>query len=318
MKSCWKRRDFIASGLAGAAGSIALGNNWASAGKRTKKLPIRTICVFSKHLQWLDWKEMAITARRIGFDGIDLTLRPGGHVEPDNVEQALPEAIRTIRGEGLLVPMVTSAITDPELSLTRRILETAAGQGVRYYRMGYYRYSDSEAIPSTLESIRRKTEKLARLNESIGIQGSYQNHAGNGYFGSSLWDLWLVLRDLSPQWIGSQFDLRHAVTESSLSWRTGLRILQHHLHSLAVKDSRWVSSEDHETWTEHCELGHGYADFTDIGDYLNSPVFSGMASMHFEYPLGGAEHGSRNLDLSPEVVKAAMRRDLSYLRSLAG
>ena len=41
--------------------------------------------VFSKHLQWLDYENMAKTASENGFDGVDLTVRPKGHVLPEKV-----------------------------------------------------------------------------------------------------------------------------------------------------------------------------------------------------------------------------------------
>src|SRR6204780_2192531 len=59
------------------------------------------ICVFSKHLQWTDVAEAAAIARDIGFDGVDLTVRPGGHVLPERVEADLPAAVEVVRGAGL-------------------------------------------------------------------------------------------------------------------------------------------------------------------------------------------------------------------------
>lgn len=35
------------------------------------------ICIFSKHLQRLNYNDMASLAAEIGFEGIDLTIRPG-------------------------------------------------------------------------------------------------------------------------------------------------------------------------------------------------------------------------------------------------
>ncbi|HUV12018.1 MAG TPA: sugar phosphate isomerase/epimerase, partial [Acidobacteriota bacterium] len=40
--------------------------------------PRFTLCVFSKHLQWLDFKGVGEFAAKVGFDGVDLTVRPGG------------------------------------------------------------------------------------------------------------------------------------------------------------------------------------------------------------------------------------------------
>ncbi len=50
-------------------------------------------CIFSKHLQWLDYESMAGAAARLGFDGIDLTIRPGGHVPPEQAEEKLPRVV---------------------------------------------------------------------------------------------------------------------------------------------------------------------------------------------------------------------------------
>jgi L-ribulose-5-phosphate 3-epimerase len=62
--------------LVGAAASSTLHALALDGGEKLK------ICVFSKHLQWTDVKEAAAIARDIGFDGVDLTVRPGGHVLP--------------------------------------------------------------------------------------------------------------------------------------------------------------------------------------------------------------------------------------------
>ena len=43
--------------------------------------------------------------------------------------------------------------------------------------------------------------------------------------------------------------------------------------------------------------------------------FNGPLQLHFEYPLGGANGGSRNLTIPREQVLAAMKKDLSAVRS---
>ncbi len=46
-----------------------------------------SISIFSKHLQFLDCSSAAATAAEMGFAGLDLTVRPGGHVEPATVKK---------------------------------------------------------------------------------------------------------------------------------------------------------------------------------------------------------------------------------------
>ena len=48
------------------------------------------INIFSKHLQFLGYTDMAEAAAEMGFDGVDVSVRPNGHVLPEKVETDLP------------------------------------------------------------------------------------------------------------------------------------------------------------------------------------------------------------------------------------
>src|SRR5690606_18908867 len=84
----------------------------------------REVHIFSKHLQWLDYKNMADFAAECGFDGVDLTVRSGGHVEPANVARDLPLAVRAVQRTGKKVRMITTAIKEDVETHTKAILET--------------------------------------------------------------------------------------------------------------------------------------------------------------------------------------------------
>src|SRR6266478_3869798 len=92
------------------------------------------VSVFSKHLQFLQGEDLAKAAAEMGFDGIDITLRKGGHIEPDRVRQDLPPLVGIIRKHGLDVPMVTTDIVDPDTPHTEDMLKTMAELGIRHYR----------------------------------------------------------------------------------------------------------------------------------------------------------------------------------------
>src|SRR6184192_1209308 len=68
-------------------------------------------CFFSKHLPNLNYDDLGKAVSGAGFDGVDLTVRPGGHVLPERVAQDLPRAVETIRSHGLEVPMITTELT---------------------------------------------------------------------------------------------------------------------------------------------------------------------------------------------------------------
>ena len=79
------------------------------------------LVMFSKMLQEFTVAEAARRIKGLGFDGVDLTVRPKGHVEPENVGMALPEAVKAIRDQGLTVPMISTAIFSSRSRLWRWI-----------------------------------------------------------------------------------------------------------------------------------------------------------------------------------------------------
>jgi len=280
----------------------------ATEGKQASK-----ICIFSKHLQWLDYQEMARTAREIGFDGIDLTVRPGGHVEPERVREDLPRAVHAAKVEALDVPTITTAITDPDDALTESILATASQAGIRFYRMGYYEYQDSKGIQQTLDEAKPMLRDLVEMNEHYKIAGTYQNHSGPRYVGACIWDLYYLLKDLDPRWIGSQFDIRHATVEGGTVWPTHFRLIREYINTLVAKDFRWAQIKG--AWQpENCPLGEGMVDFPRYFKMLKQAGITSLTCLHLEYPLGGAESGERRLTDDKQQVIDAMRKDLQFLR----
>lgn len=286
---------------------------WVPVGLQANSFP-RRIHVFSKHLQWLDYEAMAETAAGIGFDGVDITVRPKGHVLPENVERDLPRAVRAVREAGLVADRITTAITDPADPLTTRILETAANLGIRIYRMGWLKYDRERPLPPQIDDLRGRMEQLADLNQRTGIHGAYQNHTGTGV-GAPVWDAWLLVRNLDPRWLGIRFDIRHATVEGGESWELGLQLVAPHIRSLDVKDFAWARQDG--TWKiVDVPLGQGAVNFDRYLALLEKWQVQGDMTMHFEYPLGGADKGQFELKVDPSTVINAMTRDLALMRSM--
>src|ERR1035438_659223 len=131
------------------------------------------ICIFSKHLQWADWDEMAELAARIGFDGVDLTVRDGGHVQPERVQADLPKAVEIIHRAGLATPMITAGIVDADSPYAESILATAAGLGIRRYRWGGFKYSYGRSIPEQLDALKPRGNRLAEVYRKHQVAAMY-------------------------------------------------------------------------------------------------------------------------------------------------
>ncbi len=59
------------------------------------------LCLFSKHLPELAWGDLGRAVKDCGFDGVDLTVRGGGHVLPERAVDDLPRALDAIRAQGV-------------------------------------------------------------------------------------------------------------------------------------------------------------------------------------------------------------------------
>ena len=308
------RREFVARATLAGISVGALGAVPRLAGalarERSQDQPV---AVFSKHLQWLPFADVGPVIAESGFRAVDLTVRPGGHVLPERVEDDLPRAVETLRRSGLTVPMITTAITDASDPLTRRVLATARKLGVSHYRMGYWTYPAGVAPLKALREMKPRVAALAALNRELGIRGGYQNHAGTRV-GGSVWDLAVLLEGTDPEGLGVQYDIRHATAEGGESWPVALRTIAPHIDTIAVKDFHWARRSDGRWAIHDVPLGEGMVSFPSYLRQLLALRSLPPVTVHFEYePLemaggGGAERRRQTVE--------GMRRDLARFRQL--
>jgi len=307
VRSELSRRELIA--LAAAAPALAAERSPRPA-RRSAPLELQPVAFFSKHLQFLDYPALAETVAEAGFDGIDLTVRPGGHVEPAHAEDDLPRAAEAARRAGLAIPMMTTAITSAEDEHAAAVLRAAARSGVGHYRMGYVRYDETSGVAATIDTLVPRWRELAALNERLGIRGGYQNHSGTNV-GAAVWDLWRLLERVASPWLGCQYDVRHAVVEGAHSWVRALDAIAPFVHTLAVKDFTWSRSGG--SWrAEHVPLGEGVVDLGEWSRRLRAEGVSAPISVHYEY-LEPDE--SAPVAVRRKRALEVLRRDLLRLRS---
>ena len=269
------------------------------------------ICIFSKHLHWLNFKEVGEFTKQLGYDGVDLTVRKGGHVPPEKVEELLPKAVEEIKSAGVDVPMMATNINDADDPLTEKILKTASECGIRYYRMAYYRYDPKLEIIENLDIFRKKAEKLSELNAKYNIHGAYQNHAGH-YVGASVWDLWYLINDLDPRYIGSQFDPRHAIVEGGLSWPVDMKLINNFISCSVMKDFVW---EKKDKWiVKNVPLGEGMVDFEKFFLLYKKFELSGPLSLHIEYPMFPGPEEQYSLNEKNEIATKIFKKELAFLK----
>lgn len=266
------RRQFAFTAAAAAA-TPAL-----AAGKRP------TLCLFSKHAAQLNYKDLGKYCRETGFEGVDLTVRPAGHVVPEKVSQDLPVAYNELRSAGLEVPMITTGLTDPKAPEATATLAAASKLKIPFWKIGYYRYDNPINIDAKIASTQLALNGFTALSKQHNICAGFHNHSGN-YVGAPMWDTRQMLANLDPTAIGYYFDPAHATLEGGLwTWNASLELALPRLKMMAVKDFYWEKVKG--KWAmKWCPLGEGMVDWPKVLARLAKAGWSGPLTLHVEYQV---------------------------------
>ena len=265
------------------------------------------LCFFSKHRPRMNSRELGRTLKAMGFDGVDLTVRPGGHVDPKRVGNDLPVFVDAIRHEGLAVPMITTELTSDVDPVAQPTLETAARLKIPFYKAGYYRYKFAD-VRKELEAAGQQLRGLADLSRRYGMRLGYHNHAG--YIGGPVWDFAPFIERLDAATVGYYFDVRHAVVEGGDGgWRTALDLVSPRLSMISLKDFFWEKSGG--SWRQQdCPIGEGMVDWKRYFAMLAKAGFHGPVSLHIEYDIAGDTPAAQE-----KHTLAAAERDFAFVKA---
>ena len=270
--------------------------------------------MFIKHLQTLPLPEAGRAIRGLGFEGVDLTVRPEGSVAPERVRDALPEAIRILHDWGLSVPLVTTAITSANDPHARDILETAAAAGIREAKLGYVPVKQFGTFQATLEQFNRELDGLEKLAKSTGVRVNLHLHSGM-YLTSLSAAVWWLIKDRDPAAVGAYVDPGHMFVEGGRDgWRLGLDLLHARIALVALKDLYWEQVPDEKLgkarWvTKIAPFDRGAVPWPDVFDILKQARFDGWISVHSEYQ---GSHSWRDMDVAGVIEQT--RSDMAYLQ----
>lgn len=316
MRNPVSRREFLQVSSASAiAGGVAFSSKPAAA--PAARGPFRgTLCLFSKPVPQLHWRELAASVKSAGFGGIDLTVRPGGHVLPERAAEDLPRAVEAIRAEGLEVPMITTELVTVDDPTAIPIIRTASRLSIPLLKPGYYHYRFINVLRE-LKQAGDKFRALVGLAQHYGIQVGFHNHSG--YVGAPVWDIMRVMDTLDPKWAGYYFDLLHATAEGGVAgWKIDANLVMPRMKIMSAKDFYWKKTGEHTWRLESCPLGEGMCHWTAFLKTVAQANYHGPITLHMEYSIPGVS-GNQGIALSrakvPQVMAAA-KRDLDLLKSL--
>jgi L-ribulose-5-phosphate 3-epimerase len=305
------RREFISKvAAAGAALPFTSAVGSYLPGSEDKKYPVR---LFSKPIDSYDFGFMCECLVKSGIAGFDLTVRPGGKVEPGAIETALPKLVELASKFNLVADMMVTGILSADDPFTERVLKTASAAGIKYYRLGWFDYDLKMGVWESLQKYRAVISRITEVNKKYKIHGGYQNHIGTRV-GGPVWDLHELLRDLPPEFIGSQYDVRHAMVEGASTWILGMRLIAGHIRTLAIKDFTWEKVKG-KLQAVTVPLGEGMVDWDLYFKTVKELNIAAPLTLHIEYPLLGTGEDKLALTQQQEIIVRKLKKDMDYLNS---
>jgi sugar phosphate isomerase/epimerase len=235
---------------------------------------------FTKFLQSLDVAALAGFCKEVGLDGVDLAVRPGYPIHPDNAGQELPKAAKLFADQGLVIGLVTAPTnwTDPDKPEVRLVFEACGKAGIAAIKIGYFAYK--APFETVLKDARAKLAGFARLAAGTGVKACYHTHSGN-YLGSNAAGLRLLLHDFDPHHVGAFLDTGHTAVGGA-PIRLELDMVRSWLSLVAIKDMAW--SKTRSGWQHQVvPAGEGIVHWDELALGLKECRFNGTISLHGEY-----------------------------------
>ncbi|MGP8204573.1 MAG: sugar phosphate isomerase/epimerase family protein [Acidimicrobiales bacterium] len=142
---------------------------------------------------------LAKTVSGIGFDGIELPVRPGFPVTPTNVTSELPEWLHAFSDAGLAIVSVAGN-PDP------RLVDACAAANVPLIRV--MAPLEGQDYQAAIERLEQRFMSWVPLCEEAGVRIAVQQH--HGRFISTVAGLTAFLAKLPAEWVGAAWDPGHS------------------------------------------------------------------------------------------------------------
>ncbi len=258
------------------------------------------VALFVKPWKALALPELAAHVRALGFDLIELPVRPEFPVEPESIETDLPAAVKTLADHGLRVLNITAANSlDDE-----RLYSACAEAGIAMNRVMFWQ-RDLDYWAAEAEA-RRQLDAALPFCERYGLQIGIQNHSGR-FVPVNEMGMYRLVKDYDPRYVAAVWDPAHNALEGMDS-DAALDILAPHLCVVNLKNAFWRRVSGPEAaaaqWKIYWTSGaQGRASWQRVLSKLKAIAYRGPICFSAEYS-------------DEERVDELIVKDLAFARGL--
>ena len=280
------------------------------------------IILNSKFFGSLSVDKLGLKVIELGYDGIDVNVREGHPVNPDNAVVELKSAVGRWREMGLSCPLATAPVdmVDPDSPDAARLYEACAEGGVPRLKLGFWKFTAGDDYWDEVVRARGALEGFARFSERTGVQTCYQVHSGAN-LGSNCAGLMHLIQDFDPRLVGAYPDTGHMALDGE-DWDMGFSMVAEHLSIVGAKDAHHAPREAGALpryTPKFVKLGDGSVDWERCVGALRRVGFDGPISVHTEYDFD--ESVIRQVgyaDSTPPNLEEWAAEDAAFLRRALG
>ena len=239
----------------------------------------------------------------LGFDAIELPVRPGFQVEPVNVARGLPDAARIMSERGVRITSVAGPTDEPTIA-------ACADAGVPVIRV-MVRIGD-EGYLATEDETRSEYDALVPLLDRYGVTVGVQNHCGR--YVCNAMGLRHLIEGYDPRHIAAVWDAAHCALNGEPP-ELAIDIVWSHLCMVNLKNAYWRRKTGPEAedvqWEPYFTTGpQGLASWPRVAAELVRRNWSGVICLTAEY----SDHDATDRLIAQDI---AFARSLFYLFNAA-
>lgn len=232
--------------------------------------------VFTKPWRTLPLRELASKVSKFGFEGIELPVRPGFQVEPENAKRDLPAASMLMADFGLKILSVAGSTDESTIA-------ACAAAGVPLLRTMIA--IGPEGYLASVAATQRMFDGLLPALERYGVTLGVQNHCGR--YVQNAMGLKHLLEPYNPKHIAAVWDAAHNALHGEEP-ELALDIIWEQLALVNLKNAFWqrVNGPEAESgvWQPYWTSGpHGLASWPRVIAELKRRAYQGVVCLTAEY-----------------------------------
>jgi sugar phosphate isomerase/epimerase len=258
------------------------------------------LAVFTKPWKNLPIPALARHVKKLGFDWIELPVRPGFPCQPETIATSLPQAVAQLANEGVRILNVTVALPlDDE-----RMFAACAQAGVRLNRVMFERQA-GENYWAAEKRARQALDAALPLCERYAFRIGVQNHYGQ-FVPVNAMGMYNLVKDYDPRYVGAIWDPAHNALEGE-DPEPALDMVASHLCVVNLKNAFWerdsAPQAERAAWRVRWVTGRqGRADWRRVATKLKQMDYGGPFCLSAEYS-------------AEEQVDRLVVADLAYARA---